>query len=180
MSEWCMYVIDGASAKKYYYFMRLMGQEPSHAALEVALATKPNYVILAEEVEAKNMTLADIVRAISDVVERRAAQGKNYGTVIIPEGLMDSIPELSMLNSELDGIFKQDQEIMKRSMDSVLIKSRLTVWSRALLESLPDFIQVELLHSRGGESHQVKLSQAETERLIAHFVDIELGEYISL
>lgn len=70
---------DGASAKKYYYFQRLMGQEPSNIALEVALATKPNYTILAEEVEANNITLAGIVKDIADMVEERARRGLNYG-----------------------------------------------------------------------------------------------------
>ena len=74
---------DGASAKKYYYFMRLMGEKPSHSTLEVALETKPNYVILGEEVDRQNMTLVDIVRTIADMVEARASVGKNYGTICI-------------------------------------------------------------------------------------------------
>lgn len=210
---------DGASARKYYYFMRLMGQEPSHAALEVGLATRPNYVVLAEEVEQRHLTLADIVRGISDMVVARAAQGKNYGTVLIPEGLMDSIPELVMLNNELDNLYRLEQARnpaattgttaaaatvnasvdgashdhsnngarstaggvargtgkIGHCLDSCEIRNKLTQWSRALLDSLPEFMQVELLHSRGGEENTIKLSQAETERLVAHFVAIELN-----
>jgi len=198
---------DGASARKYYYFMRLMGQEPSHAALEVGLVTKPDYVVLAEEVEQRHLTLADIVRGIADMVEARAAQGKSYGTVLIPEGLMDSIPELVMLNNELDNIYRLHQsrdpaattEVsaaaatinatvtgpgagargqIGHSLDTCAIRRKLTLWSRALLDSLPEFMQVELLHSRGGEENTIKLSQAETERLVAHFVAIELGTYL--
>ena len=75
---------DGASSKKYYQFQRLMGQEPSHLALEVALASKPNYTILAEEVEANNITLAGIVKNIADMVEARARKGKHYGNIIVP------------------------------------------------------------------------------------------------
>lgn len=169
---------DGASAKKYYYFMRLMGQEPSHSALEVALMTKPNYVILAEEVKAKNLNLQDIVRSIADVVEARAKVGKNYGTVLIPEGLVDSIPELKLLMTELDAIFaqgkKEDKAYELYRLDAELINSKLTVWSRALLESLPDFMRAEMIGQRGSDT-SLPLSQAETERLLAHFVDIELG-----
>jgi 6-phosphofructokinase len=76
---------DAASAKKYYYFQRLMGQEPSHLALEVALLTQPNFTILAEEVKNRNITLADIVKQIADMVEQRAAKNLHYGSVIIPE-----------------------------------------------------------------------------------------------
>jgi len=160
---------DGASAKKYYYFMRLMGQEPSHLALEVALSTKPNYTVLAEEVEAQHLTLADIVRSIADMVQARAAKGKNYGTVIVPEGIIDSIPELKLLITELDVIFDGSSSVNLES-----IRSQLTHWSRALLDSLPDFMQAELLLSRGTDK-KLRHSQVETERLIAHFVDIELG-----
>jgi hypothetical protein len=135
-------------------------------------------------------------------VATRAAQGKHYGTVLIPEGLMDSIPELVMLNNELDSIYRLAQtadpasstevnaaaatiaatvagpgprEKIGHCLDACEIRSKLTLWSRALLDSLPEFIQVELLHSRGGEENTIKLSQAETERLVAHFVAIELG-----
>jgi len=169
---------DGASAKKYYYFQRLMGSEPSHAALEVALLTKPNYVILAEEVKAKNFNLQDIVKSIADVVEARAKVGKNYGTVLVPEGLVDSIPELKLLMTELDSIFaqgkKEDKAYELYKVDADYINSKLTVWSRALLDSLPDFMRAEMIGQRGSDT-SLPLSQAETERLLAHFVDIELG-----
>ena len=162
---------DGASAKKYYYFMRLMGAKPSHSTLEVALLTKPNFVILAEEVKEKNMTLADIVKAIADMVEARAKTGKNYGTVLIPEGIIESIPELKLLIDEIDTAFKE----AGRSLPAAEVPSKLTLWSRALLESLPDFMQVSLLLSRGSDN-KLNLNQTETERLLAHFVDIELGK----
>ena len=161
---------DGASAKKYYYFMKVMGQEPSFYALEVALLTSPNYVLLSEEVRQRNMTLSDIVRSIADVIEKRAAVGKNYGTVLIPEGLADSIPELRLLGNELDGIFAETSG----TADPSVVRSKLSLWSRALLESLPDFMQAQLLLSKGSDDSAI-ISQAETEKLLAHFVDIELG-----
>jgi diphosphate--fructose-6-phosphate 1-phosphotransferase len=155
--------------------MRLMGDSPSLSALEVALATHPSYVILAEEVKEKNMTLADIIREISDIVCSRAKVGKNYGTVLIPEGLVDSIPELHLLNSELESILQEDNDNNSNSkLDLSNILSKLTLWSRALLQSLPDYMQSALLSLRGSDKG-IKMSQAETERLLAHFVDIELS-----
>lgn len=137
---------DGASAKKYYYFQRLMGQEPSQTALEVALATKPNYVILGEEVRAKNMSLHDVVKGIADVVEERSRRGLNYGTIIIPEGLIESIPEFHMLIRELEDAYNEGN--VSRKLTKSELVAGLTVWSRALLQSLPDYIQSELLFFR--------------------------------
>ena len=164
---------DGASAKKYYYFMRLIGQEPSHISLEVGLATNSNYILLSEEAKAKNMTLADIVRSIADVIVARANAGKNYGTVIIPEGLVDVIPELKLLNTELDQIYAE-AKASNVNPSNIEVRGKLTVWSQALLSSLPDFMQVAVLRSRGTEA-TLPMSQAETEKLLAHFVDIELA-----
>lgn len=167
---------DGSSAKKYYYFMRLMSQEKSFSVLEIALATKPNYVILTEEVKEKNMTLSDVVRSIADMVENRAKLNKNYGTVLIPEGLIDSIPELKLLVNELDKIFLDMGPVANQSgsVDIALIRPKLTHWSCALLDTLPDFMQYSLLLTRGSDNKAL-LSQLETEKLLAHFVEIELG-----
>ena len=98
-------------------------------------------------------------------------EGKNYGTVLIPEGLVDSIPELKLLISEIDAVYVESSST---SIESSELRSKLTMWSRALLDSLPDFMQAALLLSRGSDTH-FQVSQAETERLLAHFVDIELG-----
>lgn len=179
---------DGASAKKYYYFQRLMGQEPSQTALEVALLTKPNYVILAEEVKAKNMSLQDVVKSIADVVEERARHNMNYGTVLIPEGLIESIPEFRMLMQELDEAYAASHHkhaaptftatatadtttdaatgttsstATKRKHAALSAKElgeKLTVWSRALLYSLPDYIQSELLFQRCESQNKVRHS----------------------
>lgn len=151
---------DGASAKKYYYFQRLMGQEPSQTALEVALATKPNYVILAEEVRAKNMSLHDVVKGIADMVEARAHNGMNYGTVIIPEGLLESIPEFRMLIRELDMAFESADgaPVSMKNLSKAELSNRLTVWSRALLFSLPEYIQSELMFQRCTSINKVQLT----------------------
>ena len=95
---------------------------------------------------------------------------KNYGTVLIPEGLIESIPELKLLISEIDQAFAE----AGCTLGAADVRSKLTLWSRALLDSLPDFMQYSLLLSRGSDN-QIQVSQTETERLLAHFVDIELG-----
>ena len=165
---------DGASAKKYYYFIRLMGQEYSHVCLEVALLTKPNYAILLEEVESKSMSLIEIVRSIADVIDARANAGKNYGTVLIPDGLIDAIPELKFLINELDSLYTTLGAATIASMPIAQMKSTLTHWSRTILERLPEFMQVALLLGRGSDG-KINVSQIETEKLLAHFVEIELG-----
>ena len=163
---------DGASAKKYYYFQRLMGQEPSHLALEVALATKPNFTIIAEEIEENHVTLADIVNSIADMVEERANRGKNYGSVVIPEGLIESIPEIRLLLQELDAAYASDRQA-HGNLTADSLRNALTLWSRALLDSLPEYMQAQLLWQRT-HANKVDVSQAETERLLAHFVGLEL------
>jgi pyrophosphate--fructose-6-phosphate 1-phosphotransferase len=154
-----------------------MGQEPSQTALEVALACKPNYVILAEEVRAKNMSLHDVVKDIADMVQARAQRGMHYGTVIIPEGLIESIPEFHMLIRELEDAFDAAAGPTGggRKQSREQLSAGLTVWSRALLLSLPEYIQSELLFHRCVSVNKVQLSQAETERVLAHFVDQELS-----
>jgi len=158
---------DGASAKKYYYFQRLMGQEPSHLTMEVALNTCPNYTLLAEEVSQNNTKLADIVSSIADMVEARADLGMNYGCVVIPEGLIETIPELGMLIAEIDAACTHPDMTLEHLRDD------LTLWSKALLDSLPAYIKTQLMLSRTADRRML-LSQAETERLLAHFVGIEL------
>lgn len=100
---------DSASAIKYWYFIRLMGREPSHLALECALKTHPNMVIISEECAFRNETLPDVVNRIADVVAERADKGKNFGTVLIPEGLMAHISAYKQLITELNDLFKECQ-----------------------------------------------------------------------
>jgi 6-phosphofructokinase 1 len=163
---------DGGSAKKYYYFMKLKGDEPSISALEVALKTKPNYVILAEEVITLNMSLSDVVRSIADVVQRRAVFGKNYGTVLIPEGLIDAIPELKNLITEINDAFTAMGSAVKHA-DPEAVRPHLTLWSKAVLDSLPEFMQVSLCYKRGS-NNTIPMSQVETEKMLAQLVDVEL------
>jgi len=164
--------IDGSSARKYYYFLRVMdgsttgGKNPtSHVALEVALETKPNLLLLTEEVDEKRLSLRELISEVADVVAQRAAAGKNFGTILVAEGLLAAIPEFRALITELEAL------PMPSSVEKVL--PALTHWSRALFQSMPEFIQEQLLLERQSNA-VLKLSQIETERLIAALVDDEL------
>ncbi|CAE8598670.1 unnamed protein product, partial [Polarella glacialis] len=155
--------IDGSSARKYYYFLKLMdgsttgGKIPtSHVALEVALETKPNLLLLSEEVDDKRLTLRELVHEIAEVVAQRAAAG-----------LLAAIPEFRALITELEAL------PMPSTVDKVL--PELTQWSKAIFTSLPDFIQLQLLLARQSNA-ALQLSQLETERLMAWLVEDELKE----
>ena len=96
---------DSASAVKYWYFVRLMGKEPSHLALECALSTCPNMVIISEECRHRKETLKDIINRICDMICERSILGKNYGCVLIPEGLLFHLCEFSQLIKEINRLF---------------------------------------------------------------------------
>ncbi|KAJ6953235.1 pyrophosphate--fructose 6-phosphate 1-phosphotransferase subunit alpha-like [Populus alba x Populus x berolinensis] len=158
---------DALSAEKYYYFIRLMGRKASHVALECTLQSHPNMVILGEEVAASKLTLFDLTKKICDAVQARAEQDKNHGVILLPEGLIESIPEVYALLKEIHSLLKQGV-----APDS--ISSQLSPWASALLEFLPPFIKRELLlHPESDDSAQ--LSQIETEKLLAHLVEAEMN-----
>eukprot|EP00743_Colponemidia_sp_Colp-15_P004278 GILK01004615.1.p1 GENE.GILK01004615.1~~GILK01004615.1.p1 ORF type:complete len:1223 (-),score=232.86 GILK01004615.1:147-3782(-) len=166
--------IDANSAKKYWYFVRLMGRSASHIALECALQTRPNVVIIGEEVEQRKHTLADITRTLCDAIDARAKLGKHYGVILIPEGLLGRVPEVSLLIKELNCIVAQDPHV---AMDNA--KAKLTPWSLALFEFLPKPIQQQLLLER--ESHgTIQLTQIQTEKLLEELVTQELSRRKSL
>jgi 6-phosphofructokinase 1 len=169
---------DGASAKKYYYFMKFIGQEVSHVALEVALLTFPNCVILSEEVLQHSMSLKDIVRSVADVVAARAALGKNYGTVVVPEGLIGFIPEIKLLVQEIADIQAEvaatNREAgVKGSASVATMRTKLSTWNGALLASLPTYIQTQLFLEASSDG-SLQHSHIETERLLADLVEQEL------
>lgn len=158
---------DALSAEKYYYFIRLMGRKASHVALECTLQSHPNMVILGEEVAASKLTLFDLTKKICDAVQARAEQDKNHGVILLPEGLIESIPEVYALLKEIHSLLKQGV-----APDS--ISSQLSPWASALLEFLPPFIKRQLLlHPESDDSAQ--LSQIETEKLLAHLVEAEMN-----
>lgn len=130
---------DSASAIKYWYFIRLMGKDPSHLALECALKTHPNMVIISEECAFRGETLPDIVNRIADVVQERAAANKNYGSVLIPEGLMNHVSAYKHLIDELNILFSQCKTLEEKQalssklyQDNEKIKSCLSPWSFSL------------------------------------------------
>ncbi|CAL9028419.1 unnamed protein product [Prunus brigantina] len=161
---------DALSAEKYYYFIRLMGRKASHVALECTLQSHPNLVILGEEVAASKLTLFDITTQICDAVEARAAQDKNHGVILLPEGLIESIPEVYALLKEIHGLHRQGVSADK-------ISSQLSPWASALFEFLPPFIKKQvLLLPESDDSAQ--LSQIETEKLVAHLVEVEMNRRV--
>ncbi|PNY08554.1 pyrophosphate-fructose 6-phosphate 1-phosphotransferase subunit alpha-like protein [Trifolium pratense] len=160
--------IDALSAEKYYYFIRLMGRKASHVALECTLQSHPNMVILGEEVAQSKLTLFEISRKISDAVQARAEQDKYHGVILIPEGLIESIPEVYALLKEIHGLLRQGVEAEK-------ISHQLSPWASALFEFLPPFIRRQLLlYPESDDSAQ--LSQIETEKLLAYLVEVEINK----
>ncbi len=161
---------DALSAKKYYHFIKLMGRSASHIALECALVTQPNLTLIGEEVAAKKLTLAQITHEIADLIVKRAEIGKNYGLILIPEGLIEFIPEISILIKELNQILSSES-----APSSTQISSQLTASSQSCFASLPEKIQQQLLHARDPHGN-VQVSLIETERLFMDLVSKELEQ----
>jgi pyrophosphate--fructose-6-phosphate 1-phosphotransferase len=170
---------DCNSARKYWHFIKLMGRSASHIALECALQTHPNICIISEEVEAKNQTLDDIVNYIATIVSQRAGEGNNFGTVLIPEGLIEFIPAMKRLIAELDDFLaKHDEEfkMIKKSEQRAYIIRKLTKENSELYASLPEAVARQLSLDR--DSHgNVQVSLIETEKLLAEMVENRLAEW---
>lgn len=169
---------DCNSAKKYYHFIKLMGRSASHIALECALETQPNICIISEEVQAKRMTLDNIVSYICYVISERAKLGWNFGTVLIPEGLIEFIPSVKALISELNDVIEVHSEDLT-DLDEIerlqLIHSYLSPANAELYKSLPKNIALQLSLDR--DSHgNVQVSLIETESLISEMVAKRLAE----
>ncbi len=169
---------DCNSAKKYYHFIKLMGRSASHIALECALETQPNICLISEEVQAKRMTLDNIVSYICYVVSERAKLGWNFGTVLVPEGLIEFIPSMKSLISELNDVIEEHNEQLSE-LDEVekleAIHSYLTPTNAELYKSLPKNIALQLSLDR--DSHgNVQVSLIETESLLSEMVAKRLEE----
>ena len=169
---------DANSAKKYWHFIRLMGRSASHIALECALQSQPNICLISEEVEAKNLTLNDIVEQIVEVIVDRANSGLNFGTILIPEGLIEFIPAMRVLIQELNDLLAQNDEFVSLEGDDAkreYVKSMLTPASCELYRSLPKAIARQLTLDRDPHGN-VMVSQIETEKLLIEMVSKRLAQ----
>jgi len=174
---------DAASARKYWHFIKLMGRSASHIALECALQTQPNVCLISEEVEEKGLSLNQIVEEICSSVVRRAANKDNFGVVLIPEGIIEFVPEIKNLIKELnDLIADHGDEItgIARFSDQVTwLDSHLTPESAALFKSLPPEIARQFLDDRDPHGN-VQVSRIETEKLFIGMAEKRLTELKSL
>ena len=170
---------DCFSARKYWHFIKLMGRSASHIALECALQVQPNVAIISEEVEAKNLTLDDVVTSIAEVVAQRAAKGWNFGTVLIPEGLIEFIPAIKSLIAELnDFLAHHEAEFRAVATDEqrAFIISKLSEANSKLYASLPSSVARQLTLDRDPHGN-VQVSLIETEKLLAQMVGSKLAEW---
>ncbi len=169
---------DCNSAKKYWHFIKLMGRSASHIALECALQCQPNVCIISEEVEAKKQTLNDIVNSIADIVAARAANGNNYGTVLIPEGLIEFIPAMKVLIVELNDLLAANAaEFATIEPNNRLswVADRLSAENAGIFTSLPDGVANQLCLDRDPHGN-VQVSLIETEKLLGHMVARRLDQ----
>lgn len=169
---------DCNSAKKYWHFIKLMGRSASHIALECALQTQPNVCIISEEVEAKDMTLQDVVNYVADIVARRAAAGNNFGTVLIPEGLIEFIPAMKKLIAELNDLLaaKADEfAAVDTANQRQWIIDNLSADNARVYESLPHGVARQLSLDRDPHGN-VQVSLIETEKLLSEMVGKRLKE----
>jgi pyrophosphate--fructose-6-phosphate 1-phosphotransferase len=170
---------DCDSARKYWHFIKLMGRSASHIALECALQTQPNICIISEEVEAKNQSLDDIVTDIATIVAKRSAEGRDYGTVLIPEGLIEFIPAMKELISELNDFLAHNQiefDAIRRSMKREYIIHKLSKKNSKIYESLPETVASQLTLDRDPHGN-VQVSLIETEKLLSEMVSTKLTEW---
>lgn len=169
-------LVDCLSSKKYYFFIKLMGRSASHIALECALQTHPNLTLISEESAAKNESLSQIVSRICDMICKRSEQGKNYGAVLIPEGLIEFIPDCQLLIREVNEFFsKEEKTLSEQSLEEKkrFLSNHLTEKSRLCFEKFPSSIQDQLLLER--DSHgNIQVSKIETERFFIELVKQEL------
>ncbi len=169
---------DCNSAKKYYHFIKLMGRSASHIALECALETQPNICLISEEVLAKKMTLDNIVNYICYVIAERAKLGWNFGTVLIPEGLIEFIPSMKTLIAELNDVLVEHAEELEPLVEAEKLEAiakHLSPVNADLYRSLPKTIALQLSLDR--DSHgNVQVSLIETESLLSEMVGKRLAE----
>ena len=171
---------DANSAKKYWHFIKIMGRSASHVAVEAALQTQPNICLVSEEVEEKKMSLNQIVEDMCKIICKRAENGKNFGIVIVPEGLIEFIPEMKDLISSLNDLtheLESDETYQNvRSEEKFkIIASKLDENNAKLFLSLPALIKAQLLMDRDPHGN-VQVSRIETEKLLIEMIRTRLNE----
>ena len=172
---------DCNSARKYWHFIKLMGRSASHIALECALQTQPNVCLVSEEVEQKNMSLDDVVTYIANIVAARAAEGNNFGTVLIPEGLIEFFPAIKKLIAELNEVLTdpatgESREFANAEEQIAFVKSNIAPENLAILESLPADVARQLCLDRDPHGN-VQVSLIETEKLLSRMVATKLDAW---
>ena len=170
---------DCNSARKYWHFIKLMGRSASHIALECALQTQPNICIVSEEVEAKNMSLDEVVTSIAQAVANRAAEGNNFGIVLIPEGLIEFIPAMKALIAELNDFLAANGEEFNKiepNKQREYIISKLSAENSAIYASLPEGVARQLSLDRDPHGN-VQVSLIETEKLLSEMVGKKLAAW---
>lgn len=168
---------DANSARKYWHFIKLMGRSASHIALECALQCQPNVCIISEEVEAKNQTLDDIVTYIAEIVAKRAANDNNFGTVLIPEGLIEFIPAMKKLIAELNDLLATPEAATVAAAEQrAWILGKLSKENSAIYESLPEGVAKQLTMERDPHGN-VQVSLIETEKLLSEMVGNKLAAW---
>ena len=172
---------DANSAKKYWHFIKIMGRSASHVALEAALQTQPNITMISEEVEAKKMSLEQVVNYMADIVVKRANMGKNFGIAIIPEGLIEFIPEMKSMIANLNDIMATlendpsfvNATTIREKFD--IVENRLDSANAKVYSSLPSLIKEQLLADRDPHGN-VQVSKIETEKLLIEMISTRLDE----
>ncbi len=170
---------DCNSSRKYWHFVKLMGRSASHITLECALQVQPNVCLISEEIEAKNQSLDDVVTEIANVVARRAEQGNNFGTVLIPEGLIEFIPAMKALITELNEFLVEHQNefgLIRKSEQRNYVINKLSPKNSAVFASLPENVAMQLTLDRDPHGN-VQVSMIETEKLLAEMIETKLAQW---
>ena len=170
---------DCNSARKYWHFIKLMGRSASHIALECALQCQPNICIVSEEVEAKDQTLNDIVEQICEAVAFRAAQGNNFGVVLVPEGLIEFIPAIGRLIDELNDLLAAhgaEYKDLEPEAQRQYILAHLSKENAATFETLPEDVAHQLSLDRDPHGN-VQVSLIETEKLLSDMCEAKLAKW---
>ncbi len=172
---------DANSAKKYWHFIKIMGRSASHVALEAALQTQPNITLISEEVEAKQMSLSSIIDYMSDIIVRRADAGKNFGIAVVPEGLIEFIPEMKAMIANLNDIMAElesDPSFVNATTireKFAIVEKRLDDENAKVYNSLPSIIKEQLLADRDPHGN-VQVSKIETEKLLIEMLSTKLAK----